>query len=620
MRSAKQYTSAQFMNTARISGVAFSPDEEKILYTSDASGIRNVYEVCLSDGRHRQLTYSRSENIQSISYLPNDGCILFSKDLGNLENSILCVLEPTGKEIVITPGAEVQTLVHGWSLDQLSFFASTNERDQRLYDLYKFDALTFKRRLIYKATEKFYFCSISPDEKYILFAKSDRKADSDIFLYDVSREEMKCLTAHDGDVLNCLAVFNGDATAVYYITNEGSDFRYVKRLDLASGESTCVEKASGDVAWTFFSPDGRRRISFCDDPYTTLRSMKVHDEETGSVFTLSGFDDRSLNCAVVSRSGRHVGFYAEGDRSPGNLFVHDFKTRFTTQLTESLNRDVDRQDLVESQIVSFHSFDGLEIPCLLWRPHGTSETGRAPALVWVHGGPGGRLTKGYKGRIQYFVNHGYVVLGVNYRGSYGFGKTFYNADHRKQGREPLWDCVAAKNYLASLGYVDTARIVIIGASFGGYMALAAATFCENEFAAAVDICGPSNLVSLVKKLPKYWDKKRFYDKIGDPQKDEELLRSISPLFHADKIKRPVMILQGANDPRCPREQSDEMVAAIRRHGGPVEYLVYDDEAHGFRKRKNAIHAYEAILNFLDANLKSNVIQVQSNPMEATVSA
>jgi dipeptidyl aminopeptidase/acylaminoacyl peptidase len=605
MRSPEHYSSAQFMSTTRISGIAFSEDEERILFTSDASGILNAYEVRLRDRRQRQLTYSRSENIQSVSYFPNDGRIVFSKDRGNLENSILCVLEPTGKTIVLTPGEEVQSCFHGWSLDQQAFYVSTNERDQRVNDLYKFDAHTLARSLIYAAKEKYYFCSISADEKYVLFARSERKSDSNIYLYDVSRAEMKCLTSHEGDVLNCLAVFNSDATAIYYVTNRDSDFRYVERLDLASGESQCVEKANGDVAWTFFSPHYRRRITLWDDHFTTHRVMNIHDEETGSVFTLPGFSEHSITSAIVSRSGRRLAFYAEGDRSPGNLYVHDFESGLTTQLTESLNPEIDREHLVESQAVSFHSFDGLEIPCLLWRPHGFSGTNKAPALVWVHGGPGGRLTKGYKGRIQYFVNHGYVVLGVNYRGSYGFGKKFFHADHRKHGREPLWDCVVAKDYLASLAYVDASRIGIIGASFGGYMALAAATFHEDEFAAAVNICGLSDLVSFANMLPKYWDKKRFYEKLGDPQRDEELLHAISPVFHAHRIKSPVMILQGATDPRCPREQSDQMVAAIRRHGGKVEYLVYEDEAHGFRKRKNAIHAYEAILNFLDSNLSTN---------------
>jgi dipeptidyl aminopeptidase/acylaminoacyl peptidase len=607
MGSAKQYSIAQFMSIARISGISFSGDEGKILFTSDASGILNVHEVRLSDRRQRQLTYSPSENIQSVSYFPGDTRIVFSRDRGNLENSILCVLEPGEKEIVLTPGEEVQSCFHGWSLDQQSFYVSTNERDQRVHDLYKFDAHTLARSLIYKATERYHFCSISADEKYVLFVKSERKADSNIYLYDVGRAEMKCLTAHEGDVVNCLPVFNRDATAIYYVSNKHSDFRYVQRLDLASDESQCAEKTNGDVAWTFFSPDYRRRITFWDDHSTTHRVMNIHDEESGCVFTLPGFSEHNITSAVVSSSGHRLAFYAEEDRSPSNLYVHDFESGLTTQLTESLNPEIEREDLVESQAVSFYSFDGLEIPCLLWRPHGLSGTNKAPALVWVHGGPGGRLAKGYKGRIQYFVNHGYVVLGVNYRGSYGFGKKFFHADHRKHGREPLWDCVVAKDYLASLAYVDASRIGIIGASFGGYMALAAATFHEDEFVAAVNICGLSNLVSFANTLPKYWDKKRFYEKLGDPQRDEELLHAISPLFHADRIKSPVMILQGATDPRCPREQSDEMVAAIRRHGGKVEYLVYEDEAHGFRKRKNAIHAYEAILKFLDSNVKSRVV-------------
>ena len=608
MRSVKQYSSAQFMTTARISGMTFSADEEKILFTSDESGILNAYEIRISDRRQRQLTHSHSENIQSISYFPNDARTLLTRDRRNLENSILYVLEPNGDEAVLTPGEEVQAFFHGWSFDQQSFYVSTNERDQHVYDLYKFDVRTLERSLIYQAEDKYFFCSISADEKYVLFSKSERKEDSNIFLYDIRNAEMKCLTPHTGNVWNGLAVFNHDASAIYYITDKDSDFRYVQRLDLVTGRSQCVEREKADIAWTCFSPDYRRRLTFWSDHSTTLRRMKIHDEETGSVFTLPGFSDQNITCAVVSPSGRRLAFYADSDRSPANLYVHDFERGSTTQLTESLNREVDPEDLVESQFVSFCSFDGLEIPGLLWRPHGTSNVTNVPALVWVHGGPGGRLAKGYKGRIQYFVNHGYVVLGVNYRGSSGFGKEFFNADHRKHGREPLWDCVAAKRYLASLNYVDASRIGIIGTSFGGYMALAAVTFHADEFAACVNICGLSDLLSFANTLPKYWNKSRFYDKLGDPQKDKELLRAISPLFHAEKIKSPVMILQGATDPRCPRQQSDEMVAAIRRHGGEVDYLVYEDESHGFRKQKNAIHAYAAILKFLDAHLKSDVVQ------------
>ena len=617
MRQVKQYSCSQFMSTAKIWGMCFSPDEERILFTSDASGISNAYEVVLRDQTQRQLTFSVTENIQALSYFPNDARILVIKDPGNLENSALCVMEPDGSDMVLTPGKEVQTFFHHWSSDQRSFYVSTNERDQHVFDLYKIDAYTFARKVIYRAAEKFYFAGMSEDENYVVFLKSSaRKTDSDIFLYDVSKAEMKCLTSHEGEVVNCAPVFNQQADAIYYITDKDSDFRYVQRLNLASGETHCVEGADSDVAWTFFSPDYRRRITFWNDA-STLRRMKIQDEETGDVFTLPGFSQRSITSALFSKSGRRLAFYVDGDRSPSNLYVYDFETKSITQLTEGLNPDIDPEDLVESETVSFNSFDGLEIPCLLWRPHGTSQVNPAPALLWVHGGPGGRMAKGYRGRIQYLVNHGYVVLGLNYRGSSGFGKKFFKADHRKHGREPLWDCIAARKYLASLSYVDPASIGIGGASFGGYMALAALTFHPKEFAAGVNICGLSNLISFAKTLPKYWNTKRFYDKLGDPEKDEELLRAISPFFHSERIKKPVMILQGANDPRCPREQSDQMVEALRSNGGRVEYLVYDDEAHGFRKRKNAIHAYEAILNFLDSTLKQK-LRAQTEPTRARV--
>jgi dipeptidyl aminopeptidase/acylaminoacyl peptidase len=604
MRAVKQYSSAQFMSTAKTTGLSFSPDEERILFTSDASGILNAHEVVIRDGTQRQLTHSQTENIRGISYFPDDERILITRDPGNVENSILSVLQPDGTETNLISGETVQSLFAGWSPDHQSFYVSTNERNKHVYDFYKIDARSFKRTLIYRATDRYYFCAMSADERYALFAKSERRADSDIFLYDVNSAEMKCLTPHQGDVLNCLPVFDRHAKAIYYVTDEGSEFRYVRWLDLESGETRVIEKTEGDVAWTFFSPDFQKRVTFWADRFTTLRVMNIHDEETGTVARLPGFSQQNITSAVISSSGRRLAFYVNGDRSPGNIYLYEFETESVSQLTESLNPEIDPDDLVESEIVSFHSFDGLEIPCLLWRPHGVDEANKAPALVWVHGGPGGRMGKGYTGRIQYLVNHGYVVLGLNYRGSYGFGKKFFAADRRKHGREPLWDCVAAKEYLARLGYVASAKIGIIGASFGGYMALAALTFQPEEFAAGVNICGLSNLVSFAKTAPKYWDTKRFYEKLGDPESDEELLRQISPFFHSDRITKPLMILQGATDPRCPKEQSDEMVTAIRKNGGRVEYLVYEDEAHGFRKRKNAIHAYEAILKFLDSNLKS----------------
>jgi len=199
-----------------------------------------------------------------------------------------------------------------------------------------------------------------------------------------------------------------------------------------------------------------------------------------------------------------------------------------------------------------------------------------------------------------------VVLGVNHRGSLGYGPEFAAAADRKQGREPLWDCIEAKKYLATLDYVDSRNIGIIGGSFGGYMTLAALTFHPDEFSAGVDIAGVSNWVRALEAFaPGSISQKLYYEKVGDPSTDREMLQAISPLFHAKNIIKPLMVVQGAKDPRVLRRESDEMIAAVRSNGGTVEYLVLEDEAHGFRKRANAIRAYGAILRFLDLHLKSS---------------
>jgi dipeptidyl aminopeptidase/acylaminoacyl peptidase len=286
--------------------------------------------------------------------------------------------------------------------------------------------------------------------------------------------------------------------------------------------------------------------------------------------------------------------------------VHDFGGTNLTRLTNSMNPEIDAQDLVDSQVVRFKSFDGMVIPSIFYKPHSATPQRKAPALVWVHGGPGGQTTKGYSAVIQYLVNHGYVVLGINNRGSSGYGKTFFAADDQKHGKEPLWDCVEGKKYLASLPYVDPNRIGIIGGSYGGYMVLAALAYKPEEFAVGVDIFGVANWVRTLESIPSWWEAQRtaLYAEMGDPAKQKDMLTEISPVFHADKIRKPLLVLQGANDPRVLKAESDDMVAAVKKNNVPVEYIVFPDEGHGFTKKKNQIEGYGAVLRFLDKYLKS----------------
>jgi dipeptidyl aminopeptidase/acylaminoacyl peptidase len=245
------------------------------------------------------------------------------------------------------------------------------------------------------------------------------------------------------------------------------------------------------------------------------------------------------------------------------------------------------------------------IPGILYKPKTASADNRVPALVLVHGGPGGQTRKGYRAFVQHLVNHGYAILGANNRGSSGYGKTFYHLDDRHHGEEDLMDIVWGRSYLESLDWVDPERIGIIGGSYGGYMTAAALAFHPEVFDVGIDIFGVTNWERTLQSIPPWWEsfKESLYDEMGDPDTDAERHHRISPLFHAENIIRPLLVIQGANDPRVLQVESDELVGKVQANEVPVEYVIFDDEGHGFRNRENRITASDAYINFLDRYLK-----------------
>ena len=602
-RAVKQYTIEQFLTTTSIRGSSFSPDEKSILFSSNKSGIYNVYSVPVTGGEPKQLTRSTTESTFSIDYFPKDSRILYTHDQGGNENNHIYVLGADGHEKDLTPGDKLKAQFLGWTRDGSAFYIYTNERDQRFFDIYKLDAASFARTLVYQDTVGYQVGDISGDGKFIAFAKPSTTSDSDIYLYNVATKEMKNITPHQGDVASSPAAFDPAGRYLYYQTDEGSEFSYVARYDLTTGKKEPVEKVKWDVAFTYFSHNGKYRVSGVNEDART--KIKIYDTATGKPIALPAFPEGDITSVNISRSEQLMTFYFNGSRSPSNLYVYDFATKKVLKLTDSLNHEIDSADLVESKVIRFKSFDGMEIPSILYKPHQASATKKAPALLWIHGGPGGQTRTGYSGVIQYLVNHGYVILGVNNRGSSGYGKTFFTADDQKHGREPLWDCVEAKKYLASLGYVDTSKIGILGGSYGGYMVLAALAFKPDEFAVGVDLFGISNWLRTLESIPPYWEsfRKALYKEVGDPTTDREKLKAVSPLFHSDKIVKPLMVLQGKNDPRVIKPESDEIVAAVKKKGGVVEYVLFDDEGHGFTKKVNEIRGYKAILDFLDKYLR-----------------
>ncbi len=601
-REVRQYTIEQFLGTTGYRGASFSHDGSKILVSSDRTGVFNAFAVPVAGGEPVRLTGSTTESILTRSYFPADDRLLYLSDQGGNELTHLYVREEDGSVTDLTPGENLKADFHGWAVDERSFFITTNERDPKYFDLYEVTTAGYERTLLYENQSGYDFKAISPDKQLLAFARTRTTTDSNVVLHDRRTGETTNLTPHEGEAVNDAQAFGPRGEHLYYRSNDGSEFLYLVRHHLGSGRREVIVQPEWDVSDAQLSHRG-----------TYLMVRINHDARTEvQVFETAGMKPVALprlpladiTLLTASRDETQLAFYANGSRSPSDLFVFSLGSGDSRRLTESLNPEIDPDDLVEVEAARFKSYDGVEIPGLLYRPHQATADARAPALVWVHGGPGGQSRIGYRGLMQYLVNHGYVVYAINNRGSSGYGKTFFQMDDRRHGDADLGDCVASKDFLIGTGYVDPDRIGIIGGSYGGYMVLAALAFRPDEFDVGVDIFGVANWVRTLKSIPPYWESFRLalYKELGDPAVDEEYLHKISPLFHAGNINKPLMVLQGANDPRVLQVESDEMVEAARANGAPVEYIVFDDEGHGFRKKQNREEGYGAILKFLDKYL------------------
>ena len=609
-RPSKQYTIEQFMATTSVTGASFSADEKRLLFSSNESGIYNVYSVPVAGGEAVPITQSTTDNTTAVSYFPTDDRILFTRDQAGNELNHLYVRETGGGDKDLTPGEKLKASFAGWTPAGDAFYVLSNERDPRFFDVYRYDAKTYERKVFYKDETGYQLGAISDDAKWVAFDKPRTTADTDIYLWNATTGEIKHVTPHQGEATYSSEDFDPECRYLYYTTNDGGEFARVRRYELATGKHEDVEKADWDVAFTRFSHHGTYRVTAVNEDGRT--AIRVVETKTGHALALPTLPAGDITSVTIARGEGRIAFYVNGDRAPSNLYVWTIGEAEPRRLTNTLSREIDPADLVDSAVVRFKSFDGMTIPSIFFKPYQATAQSKAPALVWVHGGPGGQTRKGYSALIQYLVNHGYVVLGINNRGSSGYGRTFFTADDQKHGHEPLWDCVEGKKYLATLPYVDKDRIGIIGGSYGGYMTLAALSLQPDVFAVGVDLFGISNWVRTLESIPAWWESQRLalYKEIGDPVKQRAMLMEVSPLFHSDQIKKPLMVLQGANDPRVIKPESDDIVAAVKKNGVPVEYVVFADEGHGFLKKKNQIEGYRKILEFLDRYLKGAPVPVR----------
>lgn len=600
----KQYTIEQFLKTTSYRGASFSPDNSKLLVSDDSTGVFNAYSIDIATDQSTQLTDSKTDSIFSVSYFPHDERFLYTADQGGNELNHLYVRGTDKKVTDLTPGENLKAQFAGWSTDEKYFYVLTNERDPKYFDVYEYETDSLERDMIFRNEEGFNFADISPDRQTLAFSKTINRDDSNIYLLNRSSGEMKLITPHEGEINFAPAAFTPNGKELVYITDRDSDFGYLKKFNLATGQSAPVLKPDWDVSSAYFSKKGTYFVVATNEDAKT--HIRVYDFATMKPYPVPDIPGASISSFNISPNEKDVAIYASDSRMPSDLFFAKLPAGKPRKLTQSLNPEINPRDLVDGKVVRFPSFDGTTIPGILFKPHQAGPDAKVPALVWVHGGPGGQSRVGYRALIQYLVNHGYAVYAINNRGSSGYGKKFEQLDNRNHGKNDLMDCVTSKKMLVETGYVAPDKIGIIGGSYGGYMTLAALTFQPDAFECGVDIFGISNWYRTVQSIPPWWEaqRKSLEKELGDFS-DEEYFRSISPLFHSHQIKKPLMVLQGANDPRVIQVESDEIVAAVKKNGIPVEYLVFEDEGHGFRKKENQLEAYQSILKFVDKYLKKS---------------
>lgn len=605
-KDVKQYSAQQLFNNKSIGGGAFNSDESKILVHANTSGIFNLYEIGIADTLMKPLTTSTKESFFSVDYVPGTNKFLYTADEGGNENAHIYLQWPgdtTAKDLTPWPGSA--NSVFSWSSDKKSLLFTSNKRNTSYFDLWKADTTGWNASLLFQSDSGYTPAAISSTERYIALTKSITTDKNELYLYDRTNKVLKKIS-NDHEATWNPAAFEKNDSILYYITNDGNEFAYVVKYNINAGSTTKYFSDAWDVDNMQISENEKYHTIFINED--GKNKVLLFDHTSGKAIDFPEIKDADVKSVSISPTEKNMLLTVGSSRSPDNLYSYNFDTKTLKQLTQTLNKEVDQNDLVSATVVRFKSFDGKEIPAIYYKPLTASKTNKVPALLWIHGGPGGQSRIGFSNSIQHLVNHGYAVMAVNNRGSSGYGKTFYKMDNKDHSNGDLKDCIWAKKWLQQQNYIDTAKIGIEGGSYGGCMVLGALAFYPNEFKVGVDLFGVANWLRTLKSIPPYWEsfRKALYDELGDPfTADSVRLKNISPLYNYEKIKKPLIVFQGMNDVRVLPIESEEIVAGVKKNGVPVEYITYPDEGHGFAKKENQITTSNKTLEFLDKYLKGD---------------
>lgn len=605
---------AAFTHAGRRERPSLSPDGKWIAYLAPVDGVANIWVRSIGGSNDRALT---AEKIRVANYWwQGDGeHLLYLRDQGGDENwHLFQVSLNTGLRRDLTPFPGRRALVVGADSNVPdAALVYVNLRGLNSYDVYRIDLNSGAVGLDTETPGG--IVGWQADGRLRLRAIEVQTADGgrDVRVRDGVDKPWRTVE-HWGphEHLRCTVVgFSADGKSLYLLSSRESNTLRLVKLDLTDGKRhVLAEDRNFDAGAVQVQPETGRpqAIQFVRE----RAEWQVLDDASRADFdTLRKVCEGDFEVVGRDRADRLWLVWYTRDDAPNSLYLYDRGTRKGTALWDD-NPALARYQLAKTRPIAFKSRDGLDLHGYLTLPVGL-EPKNLPAVVFVHGGPWARHTwaRQDKNMIQLLANRGYAVLQVNYRGSVGYGKRFVNAGDREAGAKMLDDVIDVKRWAVAQGYIDPKRVGVLGPSFGGYLSLAAVAFAPGEFACAVDVFGPSNLVSLIRSFPVWWSHSQWHKRVGNPDTEEAFLRSRSPFYHADKINVPVLVLQGDNDVRVPKTESDQIVEALRRAGKDVEYVVFQNEGHGQFSAANDQKLYQVTDQFLARCLGGRAEQTTS---------
>ncbi|MCF6296469.1 MAG: S9 family peptidase [Flavobacteriaceae bacterium] len=610
-----------FFGNPEISAGQLSPDGNWISFQKEYNGIMNIWVKKFDEPFEKARPLTNNERpLGGYFWTYDSKYILFVKDNKGDENYNVYAVDPKDKAVKetgvpvfknLSPMKDVRVMIYQVSRkDPNIMMVGINDRDKAWHDLYKLNIATGKLDLLFENKNRITGWNFDWDEKARLAYRTNEEGFSEILRVDGDNKFTKIYETNLQEKAH-IAGWNKDNTKTYLVSNKGDvNFSTLYSFD---DQTEKIEKIESDQKnkvdfGGMLIDDNTREVLYTSYIYDK-RERDWKNKEWGEMYKYlqSKFKGKEIGFTSFTKDYKQMLIYVSSDQSASETYYFNRDTKkLIHQYTPRPRLKEVEQYLAKMESISFKSSDGLEIPGYLTIPYGAKKE-NLPLVVLVHGGPKGpRDYWGYNSYAQMLANRGYAVLQPNFRASGGYGKSFLNAGDREWGKKMQDDITWGVKHLVAEGIVDKKRVAIMGGSYGGYATLAGLAFTPEVYTCGVDIVGPSNLFTLLESIPAYWEsfRKSLYEMTGDPETEEgrKLIREASPLFSVDKITKPLLIIQGANDPRVKQAESDQIVVSMRDSGKEVEYLLADDEGHGFRKPNNQMAMWVTTEKFLAKHL------------------